>query len=197
MTESPSENMAGATPLSPEELDDLIPVTITTQAELNEWEQINIQDADIWAFSRKHSNLISSTFICRLHERMFGNVWKWAGSFRKSDKNIGIQWTDIRTELKMLCDDCTFWLEHQTYSIDEIAARFHHRLVLIHPFPNGNGRHARMIADLVLYGAGEDRFSWGGDMSQKSDDDMRNKYLQCLRMADEGDYSPLMDFVRS
>ncbi len=197
MSEPGPVNMAGATPIAQEELEDLIPESITAQGELNEWEHLNIVAAEQWAFSKKHKDLLITTFICSLHERMFENVWKWAGNFRNTAKNIGIDWTVIRTELKKLCDDCSFWLANQTYPIDEIAARFHHRLVKIHPFPNGNGRHARLIADLILVDAGADRFSWGGAIGQSSDDEIRRKYIACLRMADKGDFSALLNFVRS
>lgn len=192
-----SGNLEGNSPLSQEELDDLIPETITSQGELNEWEQLNIVDARKWAFSKKHKDLLSTTFICILHKRMFENVWKWAGDFRNTAKNIGIDWTEIRIESKKLCDDCSFWLENQTYPIDEIAARFHHRLVSIHPFPNGNGRHARMIADLILVDAGANEFSWGGGIDRSSNDEIRMEYLDCIYAADKGDYSSLLKFVRS
>ncbi|MCK4578841.1 MAG: mobile mystery protein B [Candidatus Marinimicrobia bacterium] len=197
MSKTFSVNIAGATPLAQEELDDLIPETITTQEELNEWEQRNILEANTWAFSKKHRDILSTTFICVLHKRMFDNVWKWAGHFRNTNKNIGIDWTEIRIELKKLCDDCSFWLDKQTYSIDGIAARFHHRLVKIHPFPNGNGRHARLIADLILVDAGAVQFSWGGGIGRSSDDEIREEYLECLRAADGGNFSPLLKFVRS
>lgn len=187
----------GATPLSAEELDDLIPVTITTRADLNEWEQANIQEAEAWTFSREHKDFLSSRFICTLHKRMLGKVWKWAGRYRRSNKNIGIDWPEIPIEVKKLCDDCEYWVQYESFPPDEIAARFHHRLFLIHPFPNGNGRHSRIMADLILASLGHSRFTWGGGPGPVPDDSIRKQYINAIRKADQGDLEPLLRFVRS
>ena len=198
MTERSADGVAGGTLLTQEELDDLIPDTVKAQSQLNEWEQVNIQEAEAWAFSRRRGDWHRIKFISTLHKRMFKNVWKWAGTFRRSDKNIGaVHWTDITTNLQQLCDDGAYWSDNETYSIDEIAARIHHRLTQIHPFPNGNGRHARMMADLILHSAGADRFSWGGGPGRTGDDEIRQSYITALRAADGGDYQALFDFVRS
>ncbi|MFC1619839.1 mobile mystery protein B [Candidatus Neomarinimicrobiota bacterium] len=188
---------SGATPLSPEETDDLIPVTITSRADLNEWEQANIQKAEAWAFSRDHKNLVSSEFICTLHKKMFDSVWRWAGQYRRSAKNIGIEWPDIPVEVKKLCDDCNYWIQYQSFASDEIASRFHHRLVTIHPFPNGNGRHSRMMADLIVTSLGYSRFTWGGGPGLAPNDTVRSQYLNALAKADQGNFEPLIRFVRS
>ena len=130
---------------------------------------------------------------------MFNRTWRWAGVFRKSDKNIGIDWPQISVELKKLCDDVGYWIEHQTYSTDEIAIRFHHRLVLIHSFPNGNGRHARLMTDILLTKLGQSRFSWGIHQEQDlyKTTPVRKQYIEALQCADRGDYSKLIRFVRS
>ena len=188
---------SGTTPLSPEETDDLIPVTITSRADLNEWEQANIQEAEAWAFSRGHKNLVSGEFICTLHKKMFDNVWSWAGRYRKSNKNIGIDWPEIPIEVKKLCDDCNYWIQNESFAPDELAARFHHRLVTIHPFPDGNGRHSRMMADLIVVSLGYSRFSWGGGPGLAPNDTARRQYLSALAKADQGDLEPLLGFVRS
>ena len=139
----------GATPLDADELASLIPGHITTQGELNEWEQLNIVQGDTWA-RKQRKEILDEGFLRRLHQQMFGETWRWAGSFRKSDKNIGVDWLQIGVELKKLLDDVRFQVANGSLPLDEIAVRFHHRLVAIHPFPNGNGRHARLIADLLV-----------------------------------------------
>ncbi len=138
---------AGATPLDPDETAGLLLSHITTREELNHWEQMNIGEAEEWAFSRKHKDLLSQSFICRLHKKMFGSIWAWAGQFRKSMKNLGVQPWQIALEVNQLCQDTSGWIESTTYEPDEICIRFHHKLVWIHPFANGNGRHARLLVE--------------------------------------------------
>ena len=142
-----------ATPLTPDERAQLIPTYITTRAQLNEAEQIGIADADRWAFRRKR-DVLDEDFLLALHKRMLGGVWQWAGTFRNTERNIGIAAYLIGVELRTLIGDVKYWIEHNTFPIDEIAVRFHHRLVAIHPFPNGNGRHSRLAADLLIVSLG-------------------------------------------
>lgn len=147
--------------------------------------------------SHKIKNILNESFMKRLHKRMFGNVWKWAGTFRQSDKNIGVSWYMISSELKNLCDDVRYWIDNKTFPEDEIAARFHHRLVKIHLFPNGNGRHARLMADILLERFFEKLpFTWGNANLTKTGDD-RKRYIESLAAADRGDYDLLLEFVRS
>jgi Fic-DOC domain mobile mystery protein B len=183
------------TPLEAEEREQLIPTYITNRAELNEAEQVNIAKADEWAFSRKR-NVLDERFLRRLHERMLNEVWRWAGQFRTTGRNIGIDAYRIPTELSQLVDDVRFWIENETYPPDEIAVRFHHRLVSIHPFPNGNGRHARLSADLLSRQIGQPRFSWGS-ANLVNADETRAAYVAALRAADNHDIAPLLDFARS
>ena len=185
----------GATPLAHDELAELIPDHITTQEELNAWEERNILVAQEWAFKQK--DILSISFIKQLHERMFNKTWKWAGQFRKSDKNIGVHWTQIYPKTKELCDDVQYQIEHNVYSKDAIAVRFHHRLVFIHPFPNGNGRHARLMADLLIVQQGQPRFSWGMHQDLYKANPIRRQYIEALQCADRGDYSKLLEFARS
>ena len=184
-----------STPLSPEELEGLVPSYITLRSELNEAEHANIVDAEEWAFQRKRDTL-SEKFLNDLHKRMFGRVWKWAGQYRRTGKNIGVDAYRIPIELRNLLDDARFWIEHGTYEPDEIVARFHHRLVWIHPFPNGNGRHARTAADLLLVAMGRPRFTWGRENLVDAGQ-TRHAYVDALRAADAHDYGPLLAFVRS
>lgn len=185
----------GATPLDADELTGLIPGHITTQGELNEWEQLNIVQGEAWA-RKQRKDILNEAFVRQLHKQMFGETWQWAGNFRKSDKNIGVDWLRVGVDLKNLLDDVSYQVAHATYSLDEIAVRFHHRLVVIHPFPNGNGRHARMMADLVAIRLGQPGFTWGS-RSLIDASDTRQRYIAALQAADARDYAPLLAFARS
>lgn len=184
-----------ATPLTPEERDGLIPSYITLRRELNEAEQINIADADRWAFSRKR-DVLDEPFLRTLHKKMFGKVWRWAGQYRMTARNIGIDAYRIAGELAQMLGDVRYWIDHGTYEPDEIAVRFHHRLVFIHPFPNGNGRHARLAADLFIVGLGASRFTWGR-INLVDPAETRAAYVAGLRAADGHDIAPLLAFARS
>ena len=187
----------GATPIEPDEAEGLLLTHITTHGELNRWEQDNIVEALAWIDKTKPTNILNEQFIKQLHKRMFGNVWRWAGQFRRSDKNIGVSWHQVPMCLKNMCDDVPVWIQTQKESPEEIAVRFHHRLVWIHPFPNGNGRHARLMADIfienVLHGS---PFTWGKrDLSSPSE--YRSRYINALQEADNGNYIPLLEFAKS
>lgn len=190
-----AEKDDASTPLSPEELVGLNPSYITLRHELNEAEQANILEAEEWAFNRRR-DMLSEAVLKALHKRMFGRVWKWAGQYRKTGKNIGVDAYRIPTELRALLDDVHYWIEHETYQPDEIAARFHHKLVWIHMFPNGNGRHARTATDLLLVALGQPRFTWGRENLVDAND-TRQAYVDALRAADQHDYGLLLAFVRS
>ena len=186
-----------ATPLAPEERDGLIPSYITQRRELNEAEQIGIANADRWAFTRKRGDILDEVFLCRLHKQMFGTVWRWAGHYSKAvNRKIGLDHWQIASALRQMLSDVRYWVEHKTYRPDEIAVRFHHRLVQIHPFPNGNGRLSRLAADLLIIQLGADRFSWGrGNLI--AIDDLRRSYIDALRAADREEIAPLLRFARS
>jgi Fic-DOC domain mobile mystery protein B len=187
----------GATPLDPDEIEALIPTTVFTQAELNEWEQTNILEGVAWAQSRRARNSLDAESLKELHFRMFSRTWAWAGTFRRSNKNIGGEWSLVPTALRELSDDVRHWIAHSTCEADEIGARFHHRLVQIHPFPNGNGRFARLATDVLLERElGVRAFTWG---SGRLDDASatRAQYIAALRSADHHDMVPLLKFVRS
>ena len=185
----------GATPLDAEDILALIPPHINTQEQLNAWEQRNILSAIQWAKHKR--DILTITFIQQLHIHMFDETWKWAGKFRRSGKNIGVDWHMIPTELKKLCDDVIYQLDYHSFSDDEIAVRLHHRLVLIHPFPNGNGRHARLMADLLITRQGHPRFSWGMHQDLYAHNPIRKQYIKALQLADRGDYSKLIAFAQS
>lgn len=184
-----------ATPITPDERAQLIPTYITTRDQLNEAEQIGIAEADRWAFGRKR-DVLDEDFLLDLHKRMLSSVWKWAGTFRATERNIGIEAYRINVELRTLIGDARYWIEHGTYEPDEIAVRFHHRLVAIHPFPNGNGRHARLAADLLAVALGNERFTWGS-ANLVEPAETRARYIAALRAADNHDLDPLIAFARS
>ncbi len=187
----------GATPLEPDELEGLKIGHITTREELNRFEQDNINEALQWLESRRKSDILTEQFIKRLHQKMFGKIWRWAGSFRQSGKNIGVDWPQIPAQLHTLLQDVCYWIDHKTYPQEEIAVRFHHKLVWIHLFPNGNGRHARLMTDILLKRIlKQESFTW--DVKNINvEENVRNLYLNALRKADNHDYSMLLDFVRS
>jgi Fic-DOC domain mobile mystery protein B len=184
-----------ATPLTAEEQRELIPDHIAYRSELNEAEQENIARAQDWALNRRRDPL-SEKFVADLHKQMLGDVWRWAGKFRTSERNLGIPFWEIPAALRQLLDDVKAWIEYQSYTPDEIAVRLHHRLVYIHPFPNGNGRHARLMADLLIMRLGRERFSWGRE-SLREAGDMRRQYIGALQAADKLDIGPLLAFARS
>ena len=189
----------GQTPLDEDEKEGLKIKSITTQKELDEFEQLNIEKAVEWSIRTKlkPDRILSEKFIKALHKKMYGDIWKWAGNFRTSDKNIGIKWTAISTQLKTLLDDANYWVDHNTYPPKEIAIRFKHRLVAIHCFPNGNGRHSRLMADIIMESIfKKDIFSWHTSNMVKADD-IRKDYIMALKEADGGNIHPLIEFAES
>ena len=186
------EYVIGQTALSEEEMEGLKIPSISTRSELDEFEQLNIEKAIEWTIRLrvKPEELFSEKFITDLHKKMYDDVWKWAGIFRKSEKNIGIKYYLIGTELKQLLDDALYWYNNKTYSNEEIAIRFKHRIVCIHCFPNGNGRHSRLMADLIITKLfNEKYFSWGNSSLIKANE-IREKYIKSLREADNQNYEP-------
>lgn len=193
------EYIEGQTPLDDDEKEGLRIPSITTREELDEFEQLNIEKAIQWTFGKKISveQLFSEKFIKELHKRMYGEVWKWAGTFRTSEKNLGIKNYLIDIELKQLLDDAIFWKENNTYSPAELAIRFKHRLVSIHCFANGNGRHSRLMADLIMEKIYDSTFfSWGSSNLVKATE-TRSNYIQAVRKADNNDIEHLISFAKS
>ncbi|MEO6216662.1 MAG: mobile mystery protein B [Sphingomonas sp.] len=183
------------TPLTAEEREQLIPSYITLRRELNEAEQINIADALKWV-SRRRREVLDQAFLSGLHKRMFGNVWKWAGTYRTSPRNIGIDAWRIPAEVGQVIHDTRFWIENEVYPPDEIAVRFSHRIVAIHPFPNGNGRFSRLIGDMLALQLGRPRFTWGS-ANLVDANETRKAYVNALRAADGHDIEPLLAFARA
>ena len=183
------------TPLTAEEREQLIPAYITLRHELNEAEQVNIGEALRWAMSRKR-DVLDQDFLSELHRRMFGDVWRWAGRYRTTPRNIGVDAYRISTDIRELIDDTRYWVANGTYPPDEIALRFSHRLVAIHPFPNGNGRLSRLVGDLLSRPLGQPAFSWGRT-SLIDAGTTRALYVEALRAADNHDIERLLRFARS
>lgn len=188
---------AGATPLDPDESAGLLPGHIATREQLDEWEAENILEGQRWAAgAAKRRDILDDVFLRELHRRMFGRTWKWAGTYRATEKNLGVAPVRIAEEVRQLLENTRAQIAAKVAPIDEVAARFHHRLVWIHPFPNGNGRHARLLTDLLLTANGAEPFTWGrGDLEHAGE--AREHYLAALRAADARDFSPLLAFVRS
>lgn len=190
------EEPVGATPLDPDELAGLKFKHITTRGELNELEQVNIQEGMRKLSRRRKKDVLTDTFLKTLHKSLFGGVWSWAGGYRRTEKNIGIDPIRISVELRTLIDDARYWVENNTYPPLEAAARFHHRLVQIHPFANGNGRHGRIAADLYLQWHFDHLpVEWTNGFDMQIDNKRRNAYIAALRAADGGEYQLLFEFV--
>lgn len=186
-----------ATPLTPDERAGLRLIHIETRAELNEAEQANIVAGLQWVNARRPANILTIDFAKALHKRMFGEVWTWAGNFsREYNRRIGVDANEIPIALRTLFDDATYWIEHTTFPPDEIAARFHQRLTQIHPFPNGNGRHARFMTDFLLEQMGADAFTWGAH-DLRGEGESRAAYIAALHRADDGAFADLMAICRS
>ena len=186
------------TPLSPDEQAGLLP-NLTTRQELNEWERQNVLQAFAWALDPRNvirRDSLTESYVRGLHQRMFSQTWTWAGRYRTTEKNLGIPHHEIRDALAGLLGDVRYWLEHRTFVPDEIALRLHHRLVAIHLFANGNGRHARLMADVLAERQGQPAFSWGISAIAR-DSDFRRAYIEALRAADRHDMQLLLLFARS
>ncbi len=184
-----------ATPLTPEERRDLIPTYVALRRELNEVEALNVADGERWALSRKR-NVLDEVFLQRMHLRMFGDVWRWAGKYRSSERNIGVASYMVPVAMRQTIDDAKYWVEQKSWPSEELAVRFAHKLVSVHPFPNGNGRWSRLAGDLLAIQLSQQRFTWGS-ASIVSISDTRRTYVQALKKADDGDIAPLLIFARS
>ena len=186
----------GSTSLDPDEMEGLLFKHVTTRGELDQLEQANIDEGIQWIKKQKTPGVLAEGFVCDLHKKLFGKVWKWAGSFRKTEKNIGVDPIQIAIQLRQLLDDARYWIENDTYPPSELAARLHHKLVYIHPFPNGNGRHARIMADAVLTKLmDEPTIDWAGGYKLEKMNERRDQYIAALRAADGDDLEELFRFV--
>lgn len=185
----------GATPLDQDEMKGLKHKHVTIRGELDHLEQANIQSGIQWLKKIRKKEILNEKFVRDLHRKLFGEVWKWAGTFRTTEKNIGVDPRGIAVSLRMLLDDVRYWIDNETYSPEEMAIRFHHRLVLIHLFPNGNGRHARIMADALLRLCKKPPIDWAGGHDLQDMGIRRKEYLTALRAADQGNYAPLFEFA--
>lgn len=192
------EYIDGQTPLDEDEKDGLLITTVSTRGELDEFEQKNIEKAIEWTLKNKFrkEEILTEQFVRKLHQKMYGDVWKWAGEFRRTEKSIGVDPDQIGVRLKQLNGDCLHWIDKKTYPEDEIAIRYKHELVKIHCFANGNGRHSRLIADVIInHVFGKKVFTWGrSDLNSKGEE--RSNYLHALREADKNEIQPLIAFAK-
>jgi Fic-DOC domain mobile mystery protein B len=188
----------GRTPLDDDEVAGLLRSAVTTRSDLDVVEQENIVAATVWAFARRRSveSILDEPFVRLVHRRMFGDVWRWAGSYRVTERNIGVDAWAIRDEIGRLLGDVRYWVEHESHGVDEICVRLHHRFAYIHPFPNGNGRHARLMADILAVALDRPRFTWGRNHPGEPAE-LRARYLAALRLADDGDVDELVAFART
>ncbi|AWI09634.1 Fic-DOC domain mobile mystery protein B [Ereboglobus sp. PH5-10] len=187
------------TPLAPEELHSL-KLSLSTRGQLNEVERLNINEARVWAMSKsvlKRADLATDFFARELHRRMFNQVWKWAGQYRTTERNLGWEWHRIPEGMRVLMDDFRAWVQYATYPLDEAAVRLHHRMVVIHPWPNGNGRHSRLLADVLLAANGGKPLTWGSGSNLAQSGDVRANYIAALKEADQGDMQRLIAFAKS
>lgn len=187
----------GATPLDPNESDGLIPKYISLQSELNEHEQQNILACQLWLGSKKNADILDVKFLCELHKRMFNKVWHWAGVYRKGEKSIGVPAVEIAIEMRKLIGDVHYWMESKHWSSEEIAVRFHHRLVVIHPFPNGNGRFSRLAASILAKKLDAQALTFSRTSNDLIEGELRKAYITALKSADDGDYTALLAFSLS
>ncbi len=193
------EYALGQTPISEEEKEGLKIKSISTQSELNQFEQLNIEKAMIWLIRTKINpqKILNIEFVKALHQKMFGDVWEWAGEFRKTEKNIGVSWIKIQEELSKLLSDTTYWIENKTYPADEIAIRFKYRLVSIHCFSNGNGRHSRVMADIIIQHIfNKEEFTWSNSNGNEPTK-IRAEYINAIKLADQGNMLRLLGFARN
>lgn len=195
------------TQLSKEEQDGIIP-SVLTRDDLNRLEQENIMQARAWIMRRSmltSRDIFNQEFIKRLHKKMFDRVWRWAGIYRSSDKNIGVRHDHILTQLQQLLGDANYWLQNKTYNITTLAVVFHHRLVKIHPFFNGNSRHARLLGDVIVAKYNGKKLTWGRGWDKKLAKDpsvdhvvaIRRRYIEALQAADKGRYEDIISFAQS
>ncbi|MEO9044175.1 MAG: mobile mystery protein B [Candidatus Dormibacter sp.] len=196
MTEGGFFAATDATPLDPDATAELIP-PLQTQADLNEFEAANITEAAVWT---RRSRLLlhgypSPKSLLELHRRMFDRTWRWAGRYRRTDTNLGVPWPQVSVAVRQLCDDTCYQVQHASVDPDHLCVGFHHRLVSIHPFPNGNGRLARIATDVLRRNASWPAWTWGAE-SLVADGEVRSAYIKALRAADGGDLAPLIAFVR-
>ncbi|MDQ8153544.1 MAG: mobile mystery protein B [Gemmatimonadota bacterium] len=189
------------TPLSDDERQGLIPQHIASRSELNQWESVNIAQCHRWLSRQRAADVLQVQFLCALHRRMFDHTWTWAGTDRRSDNNISpFPWHAVPVMIRELVDNTRVRydaIDARGEACDEIAIHFHHQLVRIHPWPNGNGRHARLAADLLLGQWGRPAFSWGSGSDLAGENTARERYIAALRSADQGDMSALRTFCRS
>lgn len=187
-----------AAPLGPDEMEGLRFKHVATRNELDQLEQANIEKGMAWLKRQKSPDILTEELVANLHKQLFGDVWTWAGNFRKTGKNIGVDASLIAVQLRVLLDDVRLWIEHETYSPKELAARFHHKLVYIHPFANGNGRHSRIMADAILTKLmNEPAIDWAGGHRLETMNERRREYIAALKAADKGDLTDLFNFVRA
>lgn len=186
----------GSTPLDPDQIKGIRFSHLTNMGELDEVEDLNIQKGLEWLYHQKTDDYLSMQFLCKLHEKLFGDVWKWAGKFRTVEVNISkIRSYDVGPQLINFFEDAKLWIEGGRMGWDEIAAEMHHRLVCIHPFPNGNGRTTRIFTEYVQRRNNQLITTWKASLSHDPKE-RRKAYIKALQKADKGDFEMLIEFMK-
>ncbi|HXQ81690.1 MAG TPA: mobile mystery protein B [Opitutaceae bacterium] len=190
---------AGSGPIAPKEAALLLP-SLSTRAQLDEIERLRINAARVWAMRGavlRRGDLLTEAFVRDLHRRMFGGIWRGAGRYRTNEGGKGWEARRIPGGVRMFLDDAEGWIRFSTYPVHEAAVRLHHRLRSIQPWSNGNGRHARLLADIVVASQGEEPLTWGSRSDPAGSPRAGARYLDAIRAADSGGMERLVDFARS
>ena len=186
----------GETPIDPSHLKDR---SIRTRQQLNSAEAQSILKPFVKYLGAKPSKKIAPfnlNWFQQLHEEMFGDVWQYAGKFRQEDKNIGVKWQNIITEMYQFEQDLIFWEQNQTYDVFERSVRLHHRAVFIHPFDGGNGRWSRLLGNIYLKQHEHPLVKWPEETIGTEESVAREAYLSAVKRADAGDFFELIALHR-
>lgn len=171
---------------------------VATNNELNELEALNIADAFAWADDQtwQTADFFTQHVLREIHAKMFDQVWVWAGTYRSREVNIGnCPPEEISTRLEQVLGNLSYQSENGR-SAHDVCTALHHCIAQIHPFPNGNGRHARLVARLLAQTMGLERSSLTWGSTEYADEDTRKAaYISSLRAADDGDFGPLKSFI--
>lgn len=190
----------GATP--GDDTSGLIQTHLTSRGARNAAELDSISQAynkHIYRARKKKSGAewLTDEFLCKVHRDMFGSIWTWAGKHRTEQINIGKEWHLIPEQTRILCENFRSWdADQSTMQTIEIAARLQNGLTRIHPFKNGNGRHARLITDIFFHSRGHPLPKWPQIHLEAQGDVIREQYIAAMRAADQGEFGELIDFSK-
>ncbi len=197
MSDGITDQPEGATPI--DDVSGLL-VDITTRGELNDAEGLNILTATDWIDKGRIDDLFTVQFYRELHTKMYDQVWSWAGALRSQTGQTthpGSRPEAVDLDLGRVAMEfhCEWEALNDNSHLLPFISRYHHALVLVHPFNNGNGRWSRLAADAVIQRlAGRPPLTWATD-TLVVDSDERKEYIAALQAADTGDFQPLLDYI--